>query len=62
MPPQDAVAIVASMDDQDAIDVFRKLEEIAAAEGSASIVSYWLSILPDRQRAAELLRKMSARP
>jgi flagellar protein FlbB len=62
MPPADAVAIIATMDDQDAIDVFRKLEEIAAAEGTNSIVSYWISLLPDRQRAASLLRKMANQP
>jgi flagellar protein FlbB len=62
MPPADAVAIIAEMDDQDAIDVFRKLEEISAASGTASTVSYWLSLLPDRQRAAALFRKMSERP
>jgi flagellar protein FlbB len=61
MPPADAVAIITEMDDQDAIDLFRKLEEIAAASGSASTVSYWLSLLPDRQRAATLFRKMSER-
>ena len=36
-------------------------EEIAAAEGAASIVSYWLSQLPPA-RAAEIQRKMSMRP
>jgi flagellar protein FlbB len=61
MPPQNAVAIIAAMDDQDAIDVMRKVEEIAQAEGGASIVSYWLSLLPP-ERAAELQRKMSIRP
>jgi flagellar protein FlbB len=61
MPPQNAVAIIQSMDDQDAIDVMRKVEEIAQAEGAASIVSYWLSLLPP-ERAAEIQRKMSIRP
>ncbi|MDR0784703.1 MAG: flagellar protein FlbB [Treponema sp.] len=61
MPPQNAVEIIGKMDDQDAIDVFRKAEEIAAAEGSASIVSYWISLLPP-ERAAELQRKMASRP
>ncbi|MDR1374952.1 MAG: flagellar protein FlbB [Treponema sp.] len=61
MPPERAVGIIAAMDDQDAIDVFRKTEEIAQAEGNTSIVSYWLSLLPP-ERAAELQRKMAGRP
>jgi flagellar protein FlbB len=61
MPPDRAVGILNAMDDQDAIDVFRKTEEIAQAEGTASIVSYWLSLMPP-ERVAELQRKMSGRP
>jgi flagellar protein FlbB len=49
------------MDDQDVIDVLRKTEELARAEGSSSIVPYWLSLM-DPQRAAELQRKMAGRP
>ncbi|MDR0409469.1 MAG: flagellar protein FlbB [Spirochaetaceae bacterium] len=61
MPPQNAVAIIEAMDDQAAIDVIRKVEEIAQAEGAASIVSFWFSLLPP-ERAAEIQRKMSIRP
>jgi len=61
MPPERAVGIITAMDDQDAIDVLRKTEEIARAEGTASIVSYWLSLM-DSQRAAEIQRKMAGRP
>jgi flagellar protein FlbB len=61
MPPEKAVGIIAAMDDQDAIDVFRMTEEIARREGSASIVAYWLSLLPP-QRSAELQRKMAGKP
>jgi flagellar protein FlbB len=61
MPPERAVGIITAMDDQDAIDVIRKTEEIAQAEGTTSIVSYWLSLM-DPQRAAELQRKMAGRP
>ncbi|MDR1306014.1 MAG: flagellar protein FlbB [Treponema sp.] len=61
MPPRQAVGILTAMDDQDAIDVFRKTEEIAQAEGTTSIVSYWLSLMPP-ERAAELQRKMAGRP
>jgi flagellar protein FlbB len=61
MPPVRAVGIIAAMDDQDVIDVFRKTEALAQAEGTASIVSYWLSLMPP-ERAAELQRKMAGRP
>jgi flagellar protein FlbB len=61
MPPERAVGIMLAMDDQDVIDVLRKTEEIAQAEGTTSIVSYWLSLMPP-ERAAEIQRKMVARP
>ena len=61
MPPQNAVGIIAALDDQDAIDVLRKTEEIAQAEGTTSIVSFWFSLM-DPARAAELQRKMAGRP
>jgi len=61
MPPERAVGILAAMDDQLIIDVLRKTDEIAQAEGSASIVPYWLSLLPP-ERAAEISRKMTVRP
>ena len=66
MPPERAVGILLAMDDQDVIDVLRKTEEIARAEGTQSIVSYWLSLMaatPEgAARAAELQRKMVGRP
>jgi flagellar protein FlbB len=61
MKPEKAVEILIAMDDQDAIDVIRKTEEIAQAEGTSSIVSYWMSLMPP-ERAAELQRKMAGRP
>jgi flagellar protein FlbB len=61
MPPERAVGILVAMDDQDIIEAFRKTDEIAQAEGSSSIVSYWLSLFPP-ERAAELNRKMAGRP
>jgi flagellar protein FlbB len=61
MPPERAVGILVAMDDQDIIDVFRKTDQIAEAEGTSSIVSYWLSLMPP-ERAAELNRKMTGRP
>lgn len=61
MPPDKAVGIISAMDDQDAIDVFRMTEEIAQKEGTGSMVSYWLSLLPPA-RSAELQRKMAGKP
>jgi len=61
MNPQSAVAILQAMEDQEAIDVLRKTEEIARAEGSASMVAYWMSLMQPA-RAAELQRKMASRP
>ncbi|MDR3019380.1 MAG: flagellar protein FlbB [Treponema sp.] len=61
MPPQNAVGIIAALDDQDAIDVLRKTEEIARAEGAMSIVAFWFSLM-EPERAAELQRKMAGRP
>ena len=61
MRPQAAVDILVAMDDQTVIDVLRKVEEIAAAEGSSSMGSYWLSLMPS-DRAAEIQRKMISKP
>ena len=61
MNPDEAVRILSALNDQDVIDVFRKTEELAQAEGAASLVSVWLSRM-DPARAAELQRKMAGRP
>jgi flagellar protein FlbB len=61
MPPANAVGIIAALADQDAIDVLRKTEEIAQAEGTMSIVAFWFSLM-DPVKAAELQRKMAGRP
>jgi flagellar protein FlbB len=61
MPPENAVAILAQTNDQDAIDILRMTEAISASEGTASIVPYWMSLLPPEQ-AAELQRKMAGKP
>jgi flagellar protein FlbB len=61
MPPQNAVNIISAMNDQDAIDILRKTEEIARAEETASVVAFWLSLM-EPERAAEIQRKMSGRP
>jgi flagellar protein FlbB len=57
MQPERAVAIIAAMNDQTAVNVLRKTEEMAQRDGTGSIVPYWLSLM-DPQRAAELQRKM----
>ncbi len=61
MPPADAVKILAASDDQTVIDVLRAVEELAAKTGEASVVSYWLSLLPP-ERSADLQRKMNVKP
>ena len=61
MPPERAVGILTAMDDQDVIDVFRKTDELAQASGRSSIVPYWLSLM-EAERAADITRKMVARP
>ncbi|MDR0638343.1 MAG: flagellar protein FlbB [Spirochaetaceae bacterium] len=61
MPPDAAVGILNDTEDQKAIDIIRKVEEIAQESGTASIVSYWFSQMTPA-RAAELQRKMASRP
>ena len=61
MAPANAVAILNEMDDQDIIDTLRMVDQIAAEEGKASMVSYWLSLMP-AERVAELQRKMANKP
>ena len=61
MPPENAVAILNAMEDQDVIDTLRKVEEIAQAEGSTSMVSYWMSLMP-ADRVAVIQRKMVSKP
>lgn len=61
MRPQAAVDILVAMDDQDVIDVLRKVEEMAASNGTASMGSYWLSLMP-ADRAAQIQRKMINKP
>jgi flagellar protein FlbB len=60
MKPQDAVARLTAMEDQDVIDIFRITEEEATKAGETSLVAYWLSLM-DPERAAGLMRKMQRR-
>ena len=64
MPPENAVDILMNMDDQVAIDHLRATEELAQQAGEASIVSFWLSLIAQREpeRAARLQRKMALKP
>ena len=61
MQPRKAVDILIAMDDQLAIDVLRKVTERAQNNGVASMVPYWLSLMP-ADRAAVIQRKMTAKP
>lgn len=61
MPPADAVKILVAMDDQTVIDILRAVEDLAARSGEASVVAFWLSLLP-AERSADIQRKMSAKP
>lgn len=61
MPPADAVKILVAMDDQTVIDILRAVEELAASSGEASVVAFWLSLLP-AERSADIQRKMNAKP
>ena len=61
MPPEAAVARLVEMDDQDVIDILRTTERLAQEAGEASIVAYWLSLMP-ADRAAVLNRKMLKKP
>jgi len=61
MQPAKAVAILAEMDDQMIVDVFRRAEEDAAAAGTSSLVAYWLSLM-EPTRAAVINRKLVNKP
>ncbi|MCQ2610207.1 MAG: flagellar protein FlbB [Treponema sp.] len=61
MQPRNAVEILLKMDDQLALDVLRKVDERAKAAGTASMVSYWLSLMP-ADRAAVIERKRQSKP
>jgi len=66
MQPERAVGIISAMDDQDVLDVLRKTEELAQADGTASLVPFWLQLMAGTPegaaRAAELNRKRVSRP
>ena len=61
MPPQNAVSIMLEMDDTELVDLLRTSERLAAASGKASLVAFWLSLMP-AERAAEIQSKMALKP
>ena len=61
MPPEKAKNILLSMNDQDIIDILRVTERISQESGEASLVSYWLSLMPP-ERSAAIQRKMTIKP
>ena len=61
MPPAEAVNMFLEMEDQDVIDILRAHQRISDEQGTASMVSYWLSLMP-AERAAALNRKMLKKP
>ncbi len=62
MPPEDAVAIMDQYEIKNLVDLLRTSERLSQAEGEASLVPYWLSLMPDRGRAAEIQRLFVIKP
>jgi flagellar protein FlbB len=58
MPPDNSVAILLKMSDQDVIDLFRIVEQQAQKAGTDSVVPLWISKMP-ADVAARIQRKMS---
>ncbi len=61
MRPDDAVAVLLALDDQEIIDVLRVTQELADEAGELSLVSVWLARFP-AERAATIMRKMALKP
>ncbi len=62
MPPSDAVAIMDQYELNNLVDLLRTSERLSQAAGEASLVSFWLSIMSDRNRAAEIQRLLVEKP
>ncbi|OQX29022.1 MAG: hypothetical protein B0D92_05990 [Spirochaeta sp. LUC14_002_19_P3] len=62
MPPPDAVAIMEQYGINDLVDLLRTSERLSQEAGEASLVAYWLSIMPNRVRAAEIQRLLVEKP
>ncbi len=61
MPPENAVSIMLEMEDTELVDLLRTSERLASSSGKASLVAYWLSLMP-APRAAEIQSKMTLKP
>ncbi|MDC7235764.1 MAG: flagellar protein FlbB [Spirochaetales bacterium] len=61
MPPENAVSIMVEMQDTELVELLRTSERLAVESGKASLVAYWLSLMP-AERAAELQSKMALKP
>ncbi len=53
MPPQTAAELLDLQDDLQVVDVFKKMDELAAAAGQASTVAFLLTLM-DRDKAARV--------
>ena len=62
MPPEDAVAIMNEYDVRDLVDLLRTSERLSQEAGTQSLVAFWLSLMPDRARAAEIQDLMVEKP
>jgi len=62
MPPEDAVAIMNEYDMKDLVDLLRTSERLSREDGEMSLVAYWLSLMPDKERAARIQRMMVEKP
>jgi len=62
MPPSEAVSIMNEYDLRDLVDLLRTSERLSREAGEESLVAYWLSIMPDKVRAAEIQRLLVEKP
>lgn len=62
MPPDDAVAIMNEYDIKDLVDLLRTSERLSRESGENSLVPFWISLMPDRKRAADIQRLMVEKP
>lgn len=61
MAPKDAVPMLENMEDQLVIDILRKVDQMAEAQGRVSMSSVWLMNMKP-ERAAQISRKMVNKP
>ena len=62
MPPNEAVSIMNEYDVRDLVDLLRTSERLSREAGEESVVAYWLSIMSDKIRAAEIQRLLVEKP